>query len=193
VFGRRVAIPSFFWLLLAVAVLVGILALFWSRPIGEPPRNGLPLKISNSPQPVYPVAIGEKSGRTFDLKDLRGKIVLLNLWATWCPPCVQEMPSLDRLQAELGGSDFEVIALSVDTGADALQKIRSFYAEKRIERLKIYRDIEGVAIFKLKAVGIPTTLLLDRNGLEIGRMSGTAEWDSPEIVAELRKLVEARN
>jgi len=142
---------------------------------------------------VYPVAIGEKSGRTFDLKDLRGKIVLLNLWATWCPPCVQEMPSLDRLQAELGGSDFEVIALSVDTGADALQKIRSFYAEKRIERLKIYRDIEGVAIFKLKAVGIPTTLLLDRNGLEIGRMSGTAEWDSPEIVAELRKLVEARN
>lgn len=86
-----------------------------------------------------------------------------------------------------------MIALSVDTGADALQKIRSFYAEKRIERLKIYRDIEGVAIFKLKAVGIPTTLLLDRNGLEIGRMSGTAEWDSPEIVAELRKLVEARN
>lgn len=191
--ASRARIPALAWLVLAVAFLAGAISYVGSGAIGDGASDGLPLKMHAQPKPVPGLAVVDGNGRTFQLQDLRGKFVLLNLWATWCPPCLQEMPSLDRLQAGLGGGDFEVVALSVDTGADSMQKIQAFYTRTGILHLKVYRDVDGAAIFQLKAVGVPTTLLLDRQGNEIGRMSGTAEWDSPEIVAALRKQLVARN
>ena len=99
------------------------------------------------------------------------------------------MPSLDRLQAELGGKDFEVIALSIDKGAESLELVRSFYASLGLTRLPIYHDPQGAAGFHLGVVGVPSTLLLDREGREIGRMSGVAAWDSPQSVTLLRRYI----
>ena len=93
--------------------------------------------------------------------------------------------------AQLGGADFQVVALSMDAGTKGLDLVKSFYAAEGIKHLAIYQDADAAAIFKLKAVGVPTTLLLDRQGREIGRMSGTAEWDAPQIVEALRALLRA--
>jgi thiol-disulfide isomerase/thioredoxin len=105
--------------------------------------------------------------------------VLLNVWATWCPPCREEMPTLDRLQSTLGGPAFEVVALSIDEGG--LPVVQAFFDQFRIKHLQPYLDTLGDAS-GLSAGGIPLTLLIDRDGREIGRKLGPAAWDSPQIV-----------
>jgi len=124
------------------------------------------------------------SGRRLTLADFRGQALLVNLWATWCAPCREEMPTLDRLQARLGGPDFEVIALSIDRDGDRV--IAPFYAELGLEALDIYWDRGGVATVLLNVLGIPTTLLIDENGREVGRFTGPAEWDSEAVVEAIR-------
>ncbi len=126
---------------------------------------------------------GNKTPRT--LKDFAGKTVLLNLWATWCTPCREEMPGLDRLQKALGSDKFEVVALSIDRGgADASRK---FLDSIKVESLRLYVDATARAGGQLKAVGLPTTLLVDGHGREIGRFIGPAAWDGPDA----RRLIEA--
>lgn len=171
---------------------LGILSYFQSGRASAPAAaGGLPLVMRAQPAALAPLRVLDGDGRPVDLASMKGKFVLLNIWATWCPPCRHEMPSLDRLQAQLGGNDFQVVALSVDAGAKGLDLVKSFYASTGIRHLAIYQDAEAAAVFKLKAVGVPTTLLLDRQGREIGRMSGTAEWDEPKIVAGLQALTRA--
>jgi thiol-disulfide isomerase/thioredoxin len=115
------------------------------------------------------------------LANFHGKVVLLNLWATWCGPCREEMPTLDRLQAKLGGPDFEVVALSIDQEGVAV--VKDFYEELGLKALSIFVDESMTAPVALKALGVPTTLLISREGQEIGRHTGPAEWDSPEVKA----------
>lgn len=183
------------WLLglgLPLAAGLGVLAYLESSRIpATVPAGALPLVMRAQPIPLPELRVLDGAGGPVELASLKGKVVLLNIWATWCPPCRQEMPSLDRLQAQLGGADFQVVALSVDTGAKGLELVKSFYASEGIRHLAIYQDADTNAIFKLKAVGVPTTLLLDRQGREIGRMSGTAEWDAPKIVDALKALMRA--
>lgn len=119
------------------------------------------------------------------LDDFHGKVVLLNIWATWCGPCRAEMPTLDRLQASLGGRDFEVVALSIDEGG--IPVVKKFYEELGLKSLRIYVDPTLKAPITLKALGVPTTLLINREGKELGRHSGPAEWDSPSIVGIIRQ------
>jgi thiol-disulfide isomerase/thioredoxin len=127
------------------------------------------------------------AGQPRTIENFHGKVVLLNLWATWCGPCRTEMPTLDRLQAELGGPDFEVIPLSIDRrGAEVVHK---FYAELGIKHLNIYIDPSSKAAFALGFLGLPTTMLIDREGREIGRLVGPAEWDAPEVVALIKSLM----
>jgi thiol-disulfide isomerase/thioredoxin len=114
--------------------------------------------------------------------------VLLNIWATWCAPCREEMPALDRLQAELGGERFQVIPISVDVQGVAIA--RKFYAEVGIKALPLYVDPSAKAAFTLDAAGLPATLLLDREGREIGRHLGAVKWDSAEVVADLRRKID---
>jgi thiol-disulfide isomerase/thioredoxin len=119
------------------------------------------------------------------LDDFHGKVVLLNIWATWCGPCRAEMPTLDKLQASLGGRDFEVVALSIDEGG--VPVVKRFYEELGLKSLRIYVDPTLKAPITLKALGVPTTLLINREGKEIGRYAGPAEWDSPPMVSIIRQ------
>lgn len=109
------------------------------------------------------------------LERFRGKIVVLNLWATWCTPCVAEMPMLDRLQQQLESVGVVVVALSIDRGGPEV--VREFFDEHGIEHLKVYVDPTMRAQSDLKAIGLPTTILIDREGNDRGRIVGPAEWD----------------
>ena len=168
------------WLSLAIAAFITAAA----PAAAEPPQNFV-LRDASVPIPELQFTDSEQHPRT--LADFRNRIVLLNIWATWCLPCRKEMPTLDRLQAELGGPDFEVLALSVNHGG--LEKVKRFYVDNGIQHLAIHIDTSGQANFKLATAGLPMTLLIDRQGQELGRLIGPAEWDAPDMVAFLRSII----
>ena len=153
----------------------------------EAPSNFM---VPDAPKSLPDIAIADGGSKIGALADFRGKFVLLNIWATWCVPCRKEMPTLDRLQGQLGGPDFEVVALSIDrAGAPA---VRKFFAEVGIQHLAVRFDAAAEAPFKLAAVGLPTTVLIDPKGQEIGRLIGPAEWDSPEMIGFLKATIAQR-
>jgi thiol-disulfide isomerase/thioredoxin len=144
-----------------------------------------PLLVRPMPLDLPDINFNNANGATKSLADWRGKVVLLNIWATWCVPCRDEMPALDRLQTELGGSGFEVVAVNIDKNGS--EKARAFLQETGATHLALYTDPSGKLFAQLKAVGMPTTLLVDRNGKEIGRLIGPADWGSPEA----KRVIEA--
>jgi thiol-disulfide isomerase/thioredoxin len=125
-------------------------------------------------------------GRETRFEAFRGRALVVNFWATWCPPCVAEMPSLDRLHAQVSRDGIEVLALSSDRGGRA--QVEPFYQRTAIRNLGIWLDPRGAAGRALGLRGLPTTLLLDRRGLEVARLEGEAEWDHPQMVAAIRRL-----
>lgn len=138
------------------------------------------------PEPLPDIQFVNGSGAPITLSSLKGKVVLLNVWATWCAPCREEMPGLAKLQAELGSDKFEVVALAVDKSG--IEGARKFLTDIKAEKLGVYADPtakEGVA---LKVIGMPTTILINAEGREIGRLIGPAHWDS----AEAKRLIEAQ-
>ena len=132
----------------------------------------------------------DDAGQPRALAEFRGRGIVLNIWATWCVPCRKEMPTLDHLQAMLGGSDVFVMPLSVDRQGPFV--VKDFYKEIGIKSLGVYVDPSGDASGLLGLVGVPTTLLVDRNGREVGRKVGPLEWDAPEVVALIRSHLNAR-
>ena len=157
--------------------------------VASSPPPGFKLTPLAKPRPLPQLQFVDGDGRALSLADFRGKVVLLNIWATWCPPCRAEMPTLDRLQARLGGPGFEVLALSIDQEGAPL--IKAFYQELGLKALRIYIEESGMPLQALNVVGLPATLLIDRGGREIGRTLGPAEWDSPEIVTVIRRYLDA--
>ena len=142
----------------------------------------------NPPVDMAEISFEDETGAKRSLADFKGKVILLNLWATWCVPCRHEMPSLDRLQKDMGSDQFEVVALSLDrAGRDAARK---FFDEIKVQNLKLYIDQTMKAGNGLRAVGMPTTILIGKDGKELGRLPGPAEWDSDaakKLVAEALK------
>lgn len=138
------------------------------------------------PEALPDVPFLNGDGAQMSLASFKGKVVLLNLWATWCAPCREEMPGLDKLQAELGSDKFQVVALAIDKAGVAGAK--KFLADIKAEKLGVYADPTGKEGTTLKVIGMPTTILIDAEGREIGRLIGPAHWDSPEAKA----LVEAQ-
>lgn len=127
------------------------------------------------------------SGKDRTLAEFKGKVVLLNLWATWCAPCRKEMPDIAKLQKELGGKDFEVVAVSLDIkGPEASA---AFLKDVGAENLTLYLDTASKSLTALQALGLPATLLIDRDGKEAGRLLGPADWASPEAVALIKAIV----
>jgi thiol-disulfide isomerase/thioredoxin len=147
------------------------------------------LTVAEKPFRVPELSFQGPDGRQQSLQDWRGRFVLLNLWATWCVPCRKEMPALDALEGKLGGQDFQVVAVNIDTRD--LDKPRAWLKEVGISRLAYFADPQAKVFQDLKmagkAFGMPTTLLIDPQGCEIANLAGPAEWASDDAV----KLVEA--
>jgi thiol-disulfide isomerase/thioredoxin len=167
------------------------------RPAQETARRIAPLArgevaalaVAKTPKRLPDLAFQDETGARKTLADWRGRTVLFNLWATWCVPCRKEMPALDALQAKLGGPAFQVVAVNIDT-RDA-EKPKAWLKEVGIGRLgyfadptaKVFQDLKEIG----KAFGMPTTLLIDAAGCEVGTLSGPAEWASEDAL----KLISA--
>lgn len=156
----------------------------------EPTTSGgaLPtIRRADKPRAVPELHFIDGAGAARSFSEFRGRVVLLNIWATWCVPCRTEMPALDRLQSMLGGSAFEVVALSLDRGGMAA--VRPFFEELHLKSLRVYVATDDDVIPKLQAVGVPLTMLVDRQGRELWRRLGPAEWDQPALVQMIRKEI----
>ncbi|MFT7569278.1 MAG: thiol-disulfide isomerase/thioredoxin [Paracoccaceae bacterium] len=157
-----------------------------------PPRTGWMQKFepATAPAALPTSAFTEQDGAKRVLADFGGQIVLMNFWATWCGPCVREMPSLERLHQKLGSKDFTVIALSEDR--KGWDKITPFRKQLGLTALPLFHDVGSKMMFGAKVGGLPTTILIGRDGKELGRLTGHAEWDSDEAVALLQHYIAKR-
>jgi thiol-disulfide isomerase/thioredoxin len=144
--------------------------------------------VSSTPKPPPVIAFNGPDGQALSLSDFKGKTILVNLWATWCVPCRQEMPALDKLQAELGGADFQVVAINVDTRNP--DKPKAWLQENGIRNLAYYADPAGKLLQVLQksghVVGLPTTFVVDASGCEIALLKGPAEWASSNALSFIR-------
>jgi thiol-disulfide isomerase/thioredoxin len=140
------------------------------------------------PKGVPDIVFADASGNPRHLSEWRGKIVLLNLWATWCAPCKTEMPSLDRVQARFGSDRFTVLAVSTDRGG--LKEPAAFFASQGITHLALYNDPTAGANIGMKATGLPLTVVLDEDGREVARLLGPADWDSPQAAANIEGFLQ---
>jgi thiol-disulfide isomerase/thioredoxin len=189
---------------LAIAAL-GVLGVYWFQ--GEPrkaevvetavPASGFSKALAKGPmagvivhtsrKDISPFTFADAAGQQVDLSKWKGRVVVLNLWATWCAPCRKEMPDLAKLQAALGGPDFEVVALSVDRkGLDASQ---AFLKEIGVTNLAAYIEPDAKSLAALQALGLPATILIDRKGKESARLLGPADWASQEAQDMVKALL----
>ncbi len=149
------------------------------------------LNVEKHPPPAVAVSFDGPDGKKLTLANFKGRNILLNLWATWCVPCRSEMPALDRLQAKVGGSDFEVVAVNIDTSR--LERPKSFLNDAGVKSLGFYADPTADSFEALrvagKALGLPTSLLIGPDGCELAVMAGPAQWDSDDAAKVVAALV----
>jgi len=155
------------------------------RPAGEGPMREFTRTLPPRPVPAFTFA--DQAGRPLSLADFQGQVVVLNIWATWCVPCVKEMPALDRLQGKLAGDKARVLAISIDRGGAA--QVLPFYERLRIGNLAVHVDSQAKVWSALSVKALPLTLVIDPKGREVGRIEGAAEWDAPEAVALVRSYL----
>ncbi len=146
--------------------------------------------VRQKPQDIPEFEFHDKGGVRKTLNDFKGKVVLLNLWATWCAPCRKEMPDLDKLKAELGGDKFDVVTISIDRGG--IVKPLKFFKDTGIKNLVLYHDRTSRLGSKLLVFGMPTTLLIDANGRELGRLTGPAEWASEDALVLIKAAIASK-
>jgi thiol-disulfide isomerase/thioredoxin len=153
------------------------------------------LTMATAPLRLPDLAFEDAEGRPKKLSDWRGRTVLVNLWATWCLPCRKEMPALENLQARLGGPNFEVVAVNIDTRDP--EKPKNFLKEVNLTRLGYFSDQKAKVFQDLKAIGralgMPTSVLVDGEGCEIATIAGPAEWDSEDAVKLITAAVRPSN
>lgn len=141
---------------------------------------------STQPYPAPAISLADTSGHSVELSELQGKLIIVNLWATWCGPCLREMPSLERLQSRLG-ERVAVLAVSEDRGGN--KSVEPFIAKLGLKSVKIYIDPKSEVGHAFGVRGLPTSFLIDREGKVLGRVEGAAEWDSPKILGVLEPLL----
>jgi len=173
--------------LFVLALLAVLLGQSVTAATAEPPLKGVfagNFSLSDPPVPASTVPLPLLSGETSSIPDYDGRVVLLNFWATWCAPCVREMPSLDRLQAALGEEGLTVLAVSFDRkGAEVVQP---FMEKLGLKDLQIVLDPKGNVMRQFMVGGLPTTYLIDREGRMVGGIEGPVEWDGPEAQELIR-------
>ena len=154
---------------------------------GVPERARLGEFIPASPLlPAPAVSFVDLAGNTVSLSEFAGKVVLVNLWATWCEPCLREMPSLERVQSRLGDK-IAVVAISEDRGGS--KTVEPFIDKLRLKSVKIYLDPKSAMERAFKVQGLPTSFLIDRQGRVLGRVEGGAEWDAPKLLEVLKSFL----
>ena len=145
------------------------------------------LNFVTDPIPAPDTAFLDETGAEIHLSDLRGKVVLVNFWATWCAPCRIEMPHLAALQTARGGDDFAVVTIA--TGRNAPQAITRFFDEIGVTNLPLYTDPQQALAHDLGIMGLPVSLILNRDGAEVARLMGDADWASPDALALIDALL----
>ena len=171
---------------LAVAAL-SVAAGFWLLPSVDGAGGGPAGAAMAASEAVSDAEFRSASGEHLTLANFRGRVVLLNLWATWCGPCRVEMPALDRLQAMLQGDGLAVLAVSVDKGGSAA--VQRFFEQRGLRNLTPYLDANGATVRAFGARRIPTTLIIDRDGNVVGSLIGPRQWDSPDTSALIRRYL----
>jgi thiol-disulfide isomerase/thioredoxin len=142
-----------------------------------------------APLPAPALAFATRDGAQKQLAEFKGKLVLVNLWATWCVPCVEEMPSLDRLQAQLGDK-LTILAISEDRQGETV--VAPFLAKNGIQHLSVFLDPKSAASNEFGAQGLPSSYLIARDGTIVGKEEGGAAWDSSEMLAKLQPYLDAK-
>ncbi len=172
--------------LVLLAVIASGLPVLQALPDDAPQPSGAVANFSriDPPLPAPEAAFRDSAGKTLHLSDFRGKLVLLNIWATWCAPCRAEMPSLDRLQASLGKDGLVILPLSLDRGGGPAVAV--FYGQQNITHLGVYLAGQDALQEALKINGVPTSFLIDRQGRIVGSLEGATQWDTPEALALIR-------
>jgi thiol-disulfide isomerase/thioredoxin len=152
------------------------------------------LTMATAPLKLPDLAFEDADGKPKKLSDWHGRTVLVNLWATWCVPCRKEMPALDALQTRLGGANFQVVAVNIDTRDP--EKPKNFLKDANLTRLSYYSDQKAKVFQDLKsigrALGMPTSVLVDGQGCEIATIAGPAEWDSDDAVKLITAAITPR-
>lgn len=137
--------------------------------------------------PVQPdVTYADASGNEVRLSDYRGQVILVNFWATWCGPCVEEMPALNRLQLAMGGDEFQVVTISLDR---SIEDAVGFFERFDLDALPIIHDTHLTSFSRIQTPGLPTSILYDRQGREIGRLTAPAEWDSEDAMRLIQAAI----
>ena len=178
---------SFITVLILVGLIVSIgniYPLLFSRELPA-------AKISayKTPRDLMNVSFRDEHGTMLSLEDFRGKYLLVNIWATWCGPCREEMPALDKLALLLVDENFEVLAISVDVSGQSV--VEGFYRRHGLKNLQVYIDPSEKVLRDLGVFGIPTTVLIDPSGRELGRLIGPAQWDNPDSVESLLQTMKS--
>lgn len=155
-----------------------------------PLRDGSMLKLAvhEAPAEVPQTEFADRDGGAHSLAEWKGKVVLVNFWATWCAPCRKELPALDALNRDLGGDEFAVVTIAA--GRNALPGIMRLFDEVGVTSLPVYLDPKLQLSREMGVMGVPVSILLDREGREIARMSGDAEWDGASARAIIAALVQ---
>ncbi len=182
-------VPEFARLLRALVTLVPLLATSPVVANDKPPLSGEMAKIElrQAPAALPALTVRDLDDAPVALDRFKGKVVLLNFWATWCAPCVKEMPGLDRLAARIGPDKLAVVALSLD--GPTRPRVKPFIRDKGLASMHILLDTDRAAFKALGVAVLPTTLVIDAGGREIGRLQGDADWDSPAAEALVRHLL----
>ena len=159
-------------------------------PVERPPpdSNIGQLQWLQPPRPVAATPFTDAAGKPLTLADFRGRVLVVNFWATWCAPCVREMPTLDTLQAKLGGRAFAVLAINQDRGGE---KVAAPFVQKNGWRhLTLYTEPDGHFVRDENLQGLPTSIIVDKDGREVARVEGPRDWDNAETISALQQLVE---
>ena len=156
----------------------------------KPPGTVKAFEITAAPKPAPDFSWRRADGSEVSLKAYAGKTVVFNFWATWCAPCIKELPSLLHLQKKIGAAPIVVVALNIDRGEVGADKARAMLRRLKLDDLAFHHDSQSQAYRALRVEVMPTTIVFDSQGREAGRLRGPAEWDEPEAVKLLQALSE---